>query len=109
MSQGVECYSCLPKTAWPPTSYIGVIIHRLFNHEVTGLLDVIWDRDILAFFLIGLVLFGQGILGEYVGRIHMQVRYRPRYRIGAILESPLVRGTSEDDSTLPDSRPALQP
>ena len=20
MSQGVECYSCLPKTAWPPTS-----------------------------------------------------------------------------------------
>ena len=19
MSQGVECYSCLPKTAWPPT------------------------------------------------------------------------------------------
>ena len=22
MSQGVECYSCLPKTAWPPTSGI---------------------------------------------------------------------------------------
>ena len=22
MSQGVECYSCLPKTAWPPTSDI---------------------------------------------------------------------------------------
>ena len=22
MSQGVECYSCLPKTAWPPTSEI---------------------------------------------------------------------------------------
>ena len=22
MSQGVECYSCLPKTAWPPTSSI---------------------------------------------------------------------------------------
>ena len=22
MSQGVECYSCLPKTAWPPTSTI---------------------------------------------------------------------------------------
>ena len=21
MSQGVECYSCLPKTAWPPTWY----------------------------------------------------------------------------------------
>ena len=22
MSQGVECYSCLPKTAWPPTCQI---------------------------------------------------------------------------------------
>ena len=22
MSQGVECYSCLPKTAWPPTCTI---------------------------------------------------------------------------------------
>ena len=22
MSQGVECYSCLPKTAWPPTSEV---------------------------------------------------------------------------------------
>ena len=22
MSQGVECYSCLPKTAWPPTFWI---------------------------------------------------------------------------------------
>ena len=22
MSQGVECYSCLPKTAWPPTYHI---------------------------------------------------------------------------------------
>ena len=21
MSQGVECYSCLPKTAWPPTYF----------------------------------------------------------------------------------------
>ena len=21
MSQGVECYSCLPKTAWPPTCF----------------------------------------------------------------------------------------
>ena len=24
MSQGVECYSCLPKTAWPPTFELGV-------------------------------------------------------------------------------------
>ena len=40
----------------------------------------------IAFFLIGLTLFGVGMLGEYVGRIYQQVRHRPRYLIGAILE-----------------------
>ena len=42
----------------------------------------------IAFFLIGLTLFGVGLLGEYIGRIYQQVRHRPRYRIGAILERP---------------------
>ena len=41
----------------------------------------------IAFFLIGLTLFGVGLLGEYVGRIYQQVRHRPRYTIGAILEN----------------------
>ena len=40
----------------------------------------------IAFFLIGLTLFGVGLLGEYIGRIYQQVRHRPRYTIGAILE-----------------------
>ena len=40
----------------------------------------------IAFFLIGLTLFGVGLLGEYVGRIYQQVRHRPRYAIEAILE-----------------------
>ena len=32
MSQGVECYSCLPKTAWPPTSCISIdeeVVHGI--------------------------------------------------------------------------------
>jgi undecaprenyl-phosphate 4-deoxy-4-formamido-L-arabinose transferase len=41
----------------------------------------------IAFFLIGITLFGIGLLGEYVGRIYEQVRERPRYVIQAILES----------------------
>ena len=46
----------------------------------------LWDRDILQFFLTGLVLFGLGLLGEYIGRIYQQVRSRPRYLVEAILE-----------------------
>lgn len=40
----------------------------------------------IAFFLIGIALFGIGLLGEYVGRIYQEVRNRPRYLIQAVLE-----------------------
>ncbi len=44
----------------------------------------------LEFFLIGITLFGIGLLGEYVGRIQQEVRNRPRYRISAVLEEKLL-------------------
>ena len=40
----------------------------------------------IAFFLIGVTLFGIGLLGEYIGRIYQQVRERPRFLIQAVLE-----------------------
>ena len=40
----------------------------------------------IAFLLIGLALFGIGLIGEYVGRVYQEVRSRPRYVISAILE-----------------------
>ncbi len=39
----------------------------------------------IAFFLMGLLLFGIGILGEYIGRIYVQARGRPRYLVRAVL------------------------
>jgi undecaprenyl-phosphate 4-deoxy-4-formamido-L-arabinose transferase len=69
-------------------TYLVVIFYRIFI--VPGELGwrLLWDRDILAFFLVGLIVFGMGIIGEYVGRIYQQVRERPRYTIRAVLERP---------------------
>ena len=67
--------------------YIGVIIERwIVAASLMDGLMALWDRDILQFFLTGLVLFGLGLLGEYVGRIYQQSRSRPRYLIQAVLE-----------------------
>ncbi len=51
----------------------------------------------IAFFLIGITLFGVGLLGEYIGRIYQQVRHRPRYLIGAILESREEGGVKSEE------------
>jgi undecaprenyl-phosphate 4-deoxy-4-formamido-L-arabinose transferase len=65
--------------------YVIVIAKRIIAGERDSLW-VIWDRDILQFFLTGMLLFGLGLIGEYVGRIYQQVRERPRYLVQAVLE-----------------------
>ncbi|MEO8848397.1 MAG: glycosyltransferase [Casimicrobiaceae bacterium] len=72
--------------------YIGYIVERTLNGGFADGLWPLWDRDILEFFLIGLVLFGLGVVGEYVGRIYQQVRERPRYRVRAVLERDVDAG-----------------
>ena len=66
--------------------YLAVMLQRVLAGEPLDTLRTFWDRDILQFFLIGIVLFGLGLVGEYVGRIYQQVRQRPRYLVQAVLE-----------------------
>ena len=40
----------------------------------------------ITFFLLGVIIFALGLLGEYIGRIYQQVRARPRYLVQTILE-----------------------
>ena len=67
-------------------TYIVVMAERLILAGWREGFATLWDRDILAFLLIGMMLFGVGLVGEYVGRIYQQVRQRPRYMIRAVLE-----------------------
>ena len=63
--------------------FVLLIVRRLIlGPEAEGLFTLF----ALMFFLIGLALFGIGLLGEYVGRVYQQVRHRPRYLIDAVLE-----------------------
>ena len=68
--------------------YIGVIIQRWITADsMEEGVVALWDRVILQLFLTGLVLFGLGLLSEYVARIYQQVRGRPRYLVQAARES----------------------
>ncbi|EKZ97563.1 glycosyltransferase [Cupriavidus metallidurans] len=63
--------------------FVILLIRRfLLGSEVQG----VFTLFALNFFLVGIMLFGIGLLGEYVGRIYQEVRDRPRYRIQAVLE-----------------------
>ncbi|MEJ5211839.1 MAG: glycosyltransferase, partial [Burkholderiales bacterium] len=63
--------------------FVFLAIRRLIvGPEAEGLFTLF----AILFFLIGIALFGIGLLGEYVGRIYQQVRTRPRYVIQAVLE-----------------------
>jgi undecaprenyl-phosphate 4-deoxy-4-formamido-L-arabinose transferase len=67
----------------------GLFVLLLIRRFVLGAeVEGVFTLFALQFFLIGIMLFGIGLLGEYVGRIQQEVRNRPRYRISAVLEEP---------------------
>jgi undecaprenyl-phosphate 4-deoxy-4-formamido-L-arabinose transferase len=62
---------------------LGLVARRLLlGAEAEG----VFTLFALVFFLMGVILFGIGLLGEYIGRIYQQVRARPRYVVQTILQ-----------------------
>ncbi|MBV8159055.1 MAG: glycosyltransferase [Dyella sp.] len=75
--------------------FLVLLIRRfVLGSEVQG----VFTLFALNFFLVGIMLFGIGLLGEYVGRIYQEVRDRPRYRIQAVLERD-PRDPQKDNTT----------
>jgi undecaprenyl-phosphate 4-deoxy-4-formamido-L-arabinose transferase len=61
------------------------VVHRLVRGEAAeGLFDSLMEG--IEFFIFGLMLFGIGLLGEYIGRIYQEVLRRPRFLISGVLE-----------------------
>ena len=66
-----------------------LVLRRLIHGpEVEG----VFTLFAIVFFLLGIALFGIGMLGEYIGRIYHEVRRRPRYLVAAILEQQAAPG-----------------
>ncbi|MGV7209258.1 glycosyltransferase [Oxalobacteraceae bacterium A2-2] len=83
-----------------------LVIRRLFlGAEAEG----VFTLFAVVFFFMGVILFGIGLLGEYIGRIFQQVRARPRYVIQTILQQvpgaqqPLLPETGEKRTVARDA------
>ncbi|WP_312465700.1 glycosyltransferase family 2 protein [Atlantibacter hermannii] len=84
--EGITSFSTFPLRIW---SYIGIIVAAvsfiygsymivntlLFGNPVSGYPSII----VSILFLGGVQLIGIGVLGEYIGRIYIETKRRPRY------------------------------
>ncbi|WP_145510219.1 glycosyltransferase family 2 protein [Yersinia rochesterensis] len=84
--EGITSFSTFPLRIW---SYIGLGVSAFaFIYAAWMIVDkLIWDNPVPGYpslmtailFLGGIQLIGIGVLGEYIGRIYMETKIRPRY------------------------------
>lgn len=84
--EGVTSFSTIPLKIW---TYIGLLISGLaFLYGFWMIIEtLLWGNDVKGYtsllvsilFLGGIQLIGIGILGEYIGRIYIETKDRPRY------------------------------
>lgn len=84
--EGITSFSTVPLRIW---TYIGSIIAFLSFIYGLGIIctTLVWGNEVKGYpsllvsilFLGGIQLIGIGVLGEYIGRIYIEVKNRPRY------------------------------
>lgn len=78
-------------------SFVVFLIARrlIVGPEVEG----VFTLFAIVFFLIGIVLLGLGVVGEYIGRIYQEVRKRPRFVVRKVLEQRIENSQSTTSKT----------
>ena len=67
-------------STWFPVSLLALFVLLVVRRLVLGAeVEGVFTLFAIAFFLIGILLAGVGLLGEYIGRIYEEVRARPKF------------------------------
>lgn len=92
--EGITSFSTVPLRIW---SYIGLVVSGAALIYAAWMIvnKLIWGNPVPGYpslmtailFLGGVQLIGIGVLGEYIGRIYMESKKRPRYIIETITRS----------------------
>ncbi|MBD5355713.1 MAG: glycosyltransferase family 2 protein [Bacteroides sp.] len=67
---------------------LGIGIYTLVRHFMGETIEGWTSLMLSIWFCTGVLLIGLGIIGEYIGKIYIEVKQRPRYKISDKTESP---------------------